>query len=209
MKLNVLNVLNKKSSSDEIAEQIVLLEEKAREAMSERDALRAAAKELRQQKLCGEAITDAQVKEADSRAESAVLDLEAIEETMQKLKSKLTAVLEDIKQKNTPECQKRRSAIIADRQKAKAEIAKAKARLLVAAEAYHGPSAEYYVKDGSIFLSGDETDVLYREEVERCRDQVKRPTYYEKKCEIDNYSNRISEMRVEEEVERLLNKYRS
>ncbi len=208
MKLNFLNVLNKKSTPDEIAEQIAALEEKAREAVIERDILRASAKDLRQRKLCGESITDAQVKEADSKVESAVLDLEAIEETKQRLATKLIAAFEAIKEQHVPECQRRRDAIGPDRQKAKAEVAKAKARLLVAAEVFLGPSAEYSVKDGSIYLSGDETDELYHAEVERCREQVKHPTYHEKKCEIDNYGNWLNEMSVEEEVEKLLNKYR-
>src|SRR3989338_4530371 len=98
MKLNFLKVLNNQSNNpEEIAEQIVGLELKQIEYEKQRDLLRTQTKELRQRKLCGEAITNDQIKEADRKAENAGLDLEAVTESLAKLEERLRAAYESIR----------------------------------------------------------------------------------------------------------------
>ena len=90
MKLNFLKVLNNQNNTpDEIAEQIVGLEQKQIEYEKQLDVLRQQAKELRQKKLCGEVVSDAQINEADRKVENANLDLEAVAESIVKLTDKL------------------------------------------------------------------------------------------------------------------------
>ncbi|MEK7200396.1 MAG: hypothetical protein AAB212_10850, partial [Bacteroidota bacterium] len=113
MKLNFLKVLNNQSNNpEEIAEQIVALELKQIEYEKQRDLLRIQTKELRQRKLCGEAIIDDQVKEADRKAENAGLDLEAVTESLAKLEERLRAAYESIRDSGNTVSGQRLNAIL-------------------------------------------------------------------------------------------------
>ena len=94
MKMNFLNVLNRKSTSFEIAEQIVLLEVKEKEMQKEKEKRRNDAKELRQKKLCGENVSESQIKEADLKVEDINLTIETIADSIANLKDKLRPALE-------------------------------------------------------------------------------------------------------------------
>ena len=90
MKLNFLKVLsNQNNTPEEIAEQIVGLEQKQVEYEKQIDVLRQQAKEFRQKKLCGEIVSDGQINEADHKVDNANLDLEAVSESITKLEEKL------------------------------------------------------------------------------------------------------------------------
>ncbi len=208
MKLNFLNVLNKQSSPDEIAQEIIALEVKELEATKEHDSLKDAAKELRKRRLCGESVSDDQIRVADRKFESASLDVEAIKEMIDNLTNKLYAAFEEIKVKGLPGSQEKRDALMSEHRKVTEEIVKAQVRLITLAETYHGSAAEALARDGRLFWINPDTERFYYAELERCRTQIKHPTYYDRKIEADSYATWISEMCVDDEVEKLLNKYR-
>lgn len=209
MKLNFLKVLNtSKITPDEIAAEIAALEVKQRDCEQELSGLREQAKDLRKRRLCDEAISEKEIKDADCKVESARLDLEAISDSAAKLNEKLRSAFQAVKDNGLEEIHRRGSAIDSDRAKALEEVARAKARLLVAAEVYIGSWAEHLVKDGRIFEYDPETHDLYQAELERLRAQVKHPTYHEKKLSVDHYASWTRELDVEDEARDIINKHR-
>jgi len=209
MKLNFLKILNNQgNSSDEIAEQIALLEGKQAEVETQRDALRREAKELRQRKLCGEAVSDIQIKEADRKLEDVTLTLEAIGESLPKLNNKLRHALEEEKREGHKVVNKIHKSLLAERKELDEEFARQRGRLLAFAESILGPVAETYMKDGRLFMHDSATHNIYLREAERTRAAMKRPTYYEKNKENDDYSERLTEFDLDKEVEAVLARHR-
>jgi len=210
MKFNFLKILNSKSNNpEEIAEQIVALEQERSEYAKQQDLLRAQAKELRQKKLCDEPISDDQVREADRRVENARLDSEAVTEGIVKLEERLRETYEAIVQNANDVAGKKQNALLPERNKLVGELAKAKARLLIVAEQLFGRvKAEERLRRGTIFESDPDTDPLMKEEEEKLRASMKYPTYYEKITEIQSDATWASALRVDEEVPRVLDKCR-
>lgn len=209
MKLNFLKVLNtNKTTPDEIAAEIAALEAKQKDCEQELSGLREQAKDLRKRRLCGETVSDADIRDADRKVESVSLDLEAIVDSIAGLDEKLRNTLQAIKDGGVDESQRRKMLIEAERTKALEELARAKARLIVAGEVYVGSCADNLAKDGRLFDYDPETHKLYQAELERLRTQVKHPTYYEKKMEADDYARWTREMDVDDEAHALVSKQR-
>ena len=210
MKLNFLKVLNNQSNNpEEIAEQIVGLELKQIEYEKQRDLLRTQTKELRQRKLCGEAITNDQIKEADRKAENAGLDLEAVTESLAKLEERLRAAYESIRDNGNTVGGQRLNAILPECNKLNEELALAKAKVLVLAEQLWGNvTAQHKLRNGYAFHNDDKTDHIMNEEVEKLRASVKQPTYYMKYSEAQNYSSWTARMDIDYEIDNILNKHR-
>lgn len=204
MKLNFLNVLKQKSTSDEIAGQIVLLEAKQAEVEAQKDALRREAKELRQRKLCAEAVSDAQMKEADAKLEDITLTMEAISESLAKLKDKLRDALEEESREGREAVQMTHARLIGERKELEEEFARLRGRLLAFAESILGPVAETYMKDGRLFQHDTATQDIYLREADKARAAMKHPTYYEKKRDNDACSQRLTEFDLDREFEAAL-----
>ena len=209
MKFNFLKILNNQSNNpEEIAEQIVALEQKQIECEKQHDLLRTQAKELRQRKLCGEAISDDEVKEADRKAENTSLDLEAVSESIVKLEEKLRAAYESIRDNGQNVVAERQNALMPERNRLGEELARAKARLLIVAEQLWGSSARERLRNGMAFDTDHETDHWMKEEEEKLRASVRQPTYCQKISEIQGYDSWIMRLNVNDEVQRVLDKHR-
>lgn len=208
MKLNFMKVLSAKVGPDEIAEQIALLEQKQKETQAERDSLKGKAKELRQRKICQEPISDAQIREADNKVESANLDLEAIAETIAKLTEKLLVSLEEHKEIAEKERLKENEVLGEEYKIAYEELAQAKARFLVFAETVMGPVAHQYLKSGALYGFDSDTNHIFEAEAEKVRLQVKRPTYYERRQAYDAKAEALIMFNLNDEYERIMAKYR-
>lgn len=178
------------------------------EVESQQDSMRQETKELRQRKLCGEVVTDIQIKEADRKLEDVTLTLEAISKSLPKLKDKLRDALEEEKKEGNVTVQKVHSKLIAERKELNEEFARLRARFLVFAETILGPVAETYMKDGRLFQYDENTHDVYLREADKVRAGVKHPTYYEKKKANDNYSDRLTDFDLEAEVDALLASHR-
>lgn len=210
MKLNFLKVLNNQNNTpDEIAEQIVGLELKQIEYEKQRDLLRIQTKELRQRKLCGESITDDQIKEADRKAENAGLDLEAVTESLAKLEERLRAAYESIRENGHTVSGQKLNVIIPEFNRLNEELALAKAKVLVLAEQIWGnATAQHKLRNGYVFHNDDKTDHMMNEEVQKLRASVKHPTYYMKYTDAQNYSSWATLMNIDYEIDNILNKHR-
>lgn len=208
MKINFLNVLKRKSTSDEVAEQIVLLEARQEEAAKEKEALRSVSKELRQKKLCGEPVGENQIKEADARMEDATLNHEAIVESINKLKEKLRLVLEEEKEETEEEANRIHKDLCEERKFLDEEFARMHARLLVFAQSYLGPIAESYMNDGRLFRFNSNTNHIFKMEKEKAERALTHPTCFEKEVMKDSYHTRFREFDLEKEFEAKLEKHR-
>lgn len=211
MKLNFLKVLNNQNNTpEEIAEQIVGLEQKQVEYEKQLEALRQQAKELRQRKLCGEAVSDAQINEADRKVENACLDLEAVADSHTKLEERLRAAYESIRDNGNTVGGQKLNAIQPEYNRLQEELALAKAKVLVLAEQIWGTStAQHKLRNGYLFHSDEKTDHIMNEEVLQLRASVKQPTYYMKHSEVQHYANWISLMSIDYEFNKVLNQYRT
>lgn len=209
MKLNFLKVLNNQNNTpEEIAEQIVALEQKQIEYEKQLDALRQQAKELRQKKLCGEIVSDSQINEADRKVENASLDLEAVNESITKLIDKLRKTYESIVANGHIVGGQKMKIIEPERDRLMDELAHAKAKLLVVAEQIWGLGVIRKLKDSVVFDDNDKTDPIMKEDVERLRMAVKQPTYYDKYQQAQSYSSWTNNLRVEDEIVRVLEQQR-
>ena len=210
MKLNFLKVLNNQNNTpEEIAEQIVGLEQKQIEYEKQLESLRQQAKELRQKKLCGEVVSDAQINEADRKVENASLDLEAVTESITKLDGKLRQTYEAIVENGQIVTAQKMKAIEAERDRLMDELARAKAKVLVIAEQLWGSGVMSRLKDSSVFDDDLRTDEMMKEEAEKLRSSVKEPTYYSKYQQAQNYSSWTNNLKIDDEASRLLERQRA
>ena len=210
MKLNFLKVLNNQNNTpEEIAEQMVALELKQVEYEKQLDLLRQQAKELRQKKLCGEAITEGQINEADRKVENTNLDLEAVSESITKLEEKLFKTYEAIIENGNAVFGQKINAIMPEFDRLTEELALAKAKVLVIAQQLWGLGGEVKLRRGQFFDDDPQVDRIMKEEVEKLKVSVKEPTYYTKYNEAQNYSSWVSGLNINEESERLLNRQRA
>lgn len=208
MKLNFLNVLKQKSPSNDIAEQIVLLERKLVDVEKEKGKLKESAKELRQRKLCGEEISDSQIKEADTLVKDIDLTIEAITESIAKLKEKLTVTVEDEKETKRLNAGEKHKDLCAERNVLDEELARYHAKFLAFAESILGSLADVYMKDGRMFRFNGKTKDVFEAEYEKAKSSIKHPTHYEKHLEYERVWQWLLEFDLNKEVESLLEKHR-
>ena len=129
MKLNFLNVLKGKSTPDEIAEQIVALEEKQKQCEKEKQDAKEKAKEIRSKIMCGEKVNPNAVKEADSMLEECNINLDVVSESLEKLKEKLEEAFIALKDEESQKVIEIRKRLNRERDKEKLDLWKAKGKL--------------------------------------------------------------------------------
>lgn len=210
MKLNFLKVLNNQNNTpEEIAEQIVGLEQKQIEYEKQLEALRQQAKELRQKKLCGETISEEQIADADRKVENAGLDLEAVKESIAKLNDKLHKTYDAIIENAHMLTGERAKALEPEQDRLFDELARAKAKVFVISQQLWGYMADVRLRRGHFFDDGPVYEQRFKDEVEKLMANVKEPTYFSKRQDIDRYTSWTANLRINEESERLLNKQRA
>jgi hypothetical protein len=210
MKLNFLKVLNNQNNTpEEIAEQIVALEQKQIEYQKQRDVLRQQTKELRQKKLCGEIVSEPQIADADRRVENANLDLEAVAESIAKLNDKLRKTYEAIIENGQAVAGQKIKAIELEHDRLTEELARAIAKVLVIAEQLWGVGIISRLKDSSVFDDDPKTDQIMKDEADKLRSSVKEPTYYSKFRQAESYSSWTSGININDEMSSILEKHRA
>jgi len=209
MKLNFLSILKgEKSSPDEIAEQIVILENKIEELKETQKETKEASKKIRQRKLCGDKVTESEEKEVSKRYEETVLNLEAIQDSVEELKAKLKDTLlqrKDDTEKKTLDMNK---ALGLRRHEAMAELTRVKARLLACAKAIWGDGARYWLDDGGYVTNEAEYQGIYNKELEDAEASLKRPTYHERKQHYDTQTEWLRAFDLEDQFNSVIKKYR-
>ena len=212
MKLNFLNVLKGKSTPDEIAEQIVALEEKQEICEKEKQDAKERSKEIRSRIMCGEKINPNAVKEADSALEECNINLDVVSESLEKLKEKLEGSFIALKDEASQKVIEIRRRLNRERDKAKLDLWKAKGKLFGLAFALHG-HPETTRRDLESFpafspsVGTEEYDVFHAEK-DRVIDGLNRPTVADVEEEIRGKSNWVSTFDLEKEIRRIMRKQR-
>ena len=213
MKLNFLNVLKEKSSPDEIAEQIVALEEKQKLCEKEKQDAKEKAKEIRSRIMCGEKVNPNAVKEADSALEECNINLDVVSESLEKLKEKLEEAFIALKDEESQKVIEARKRFNRERDKVKLDLWKAKGKLFGLAFALHG-HPEVTRRDLESFpafspsVGTEEYDVFHAEK-DRIIAGLNRPTVADVEEEIRGKSHWVSQFDLEDEIKQIMRRYRT
>jgi len=212
MKLNFLNVLKSKSTPNEIAEQIVALEEKERQCEKEKQDAKERVKEIRSKIMCGEKVDPNVVKQADSALEECGINFDVVVETIAKLKEKLEETFIAIKDEETQKLVETRKRLNRERDKARLELWKAKGKLFGLAYALHGhPEVTRRALESFPAFSpslGTEEYEIFHAEKDKAIARLDRPTVADIEDEIRNISHWITHFNVDEEVKEIMKKHR-
>ena len=212
MKLNFLNVMNKKSTPDEIAEQIVALEIKKSQCEKVRDEAKGACKELRGKTMCGERVNAEAIKQADKAYDEAVLDLEIVDDSIEELKKNLRVSLEELCAEESKRAVVDRRKVSEEKLKLMREIDKVKGRLvglMMGIYRYEGEAVRLLGDMSGFNLQSNHPNFdEFTVEKERALSELRRPSSADLENAVQGKEFWVSQFRLDEEYEKILKKYR-
>lgn len=214
MKLNFFNISRKKSTPDEIAEQVVALEIKQTQCDTERERAKKECKDIRSRIMCGEKIPPDVVRNMDRAYEDAQLNLEAVTDSLQELEKSLHASIETFcaeEKTRASLLEKERSVNYADSLR---KIIHAKGRLVGLATAVYQYPQEAEAQLRSIHSASNpaSNDPLYAEYqagLEEGMAEVRHPSVAELKNQCEAINFEIGSISTEERFQKLIEKYRA
>ena len=213
MKLNFLNVLNKKSAPDEIAEQIVALEVKKAQCEKFRDEAKSACKELRGKTMCGEKVDSDAIKRADKAYEEAVLDLEIVADSLEELNKQLYIALEAQREEESKQIIEDHHKWAAEKDKLMREVIRLKGRLLgLMIGIYHYESEAIVQLQNPPSFNISNSDPYFAEftvEKNRSLAELKKPTPADLEDVIHHKDHWLLRFNIEDEYRDILSKYRA
>ena len=213
MKLNFLNVLNKKSAPDEIAEQIVALEVKKAQCEKARDEAKSACKELRGKTMCGERVDSDAIKRADKAYEEAVLDLEIVDDSLEELNKQLYIALEVHREEESKQITEDHHKWAAEKDKLMREVIRLKGRLLgLMIGIYHYESEAIVQLQNPPSFNISNSDPCFAEftaEKNRALAELKKPTPADLEDTIQHKDHWLLRFNIEDEYRDILSKYRA
>jgi len=212
MKLNFLNVLKGKSTPEEIAEQIVALEEKQKLCEQEKAEAKEKAKEIRSRVMCGERINPEAVKLADLALEECNINLDVVAESLAKLKTKLDESLITKRDEELKRIIEDRNAMNRKKDEAILDLWRAKGKLFGLAYAIYGhpETTRRQLQEYPSFspsLGTDEYNAFHPEK-EKVIAELRRPTIADVEEDIRGRDHWVSHFDLEQEINALMKKYR-
>lgn len=211
MKLNFLNILNKKSTPDEIVEQVVVLDKKQRQYQKEHDEAKEKVKEIRSRAICDEKISPDVVKQADKRFDEAKINLEIVDETIEKLKAKLYEALTALHEEESRNIVAERRVLNSKRSKAELELWREKGRLYAMAIAIYGhpETARRRLEEYPSFspaLGSEPYDIFHEAKDKTLADRSK-PTVADIEKDIERKESWVRNFDIEEEIDKLTKRF--
>jgi len=212
MKINFLNVLRGKSTPEEIAEQIVALEEKQKLCEQEKVEAKEKVKEIRSRVMCGERVIPEVIKQADLALEECDINLDVISESLAKLKAKLEESLVAKRDEEMKRIIEDRSSMNRDKDKAILELWRAKGRLFALAFAIYGhpETTRRHLEEFPEFSPGLGTDAhkVFHAEIDKGVSELRRPTIADVEENIRSRDHWVSHFDLNEEIKSLMKKYK-
>ena len=212
MKLNFLNVLKGKSTPEEIAEQIVALEEKQKLCEQEKAESKEKAKEIRSRVMCGERVNPDAVKQADLALEECDINLDVVMESLTKLKTKLEEALTAKRDDESKRIIEDRKRLNFDRDKAVLELWRAKGKLFALAFAIYGhpETTRRHLEEFPEFSPGLGSDAhkVFHAEIDKGITELRRPTIADVGEDIRGRDHWVSHFDLEQEIKALMRKFR-
>ncbi len=211
MKLNFLNILNTKSTPDEIVEQVVALEKKQRQFQKEYDEAKEKVKEIRSRAICDEKVNPDSVKQADKRFDEAKINLEIVSESIEKLKAKLYETLTALHEEESRNLMAEQRALKNKRLKAELDLWREKGRLYGLAIAVYGhpETARRRLEEYPSFSPalGSEPYEIYHSAKDRTLAEMNKPTVADIERDIEHRENWVKNFDIEEEIKKLTDRY--
>ena len=213
MKLNFFNISRKKSTPDEIAEQVVALEIKQKQCEAQRDRAKKECKDIRSRIMCGEKIPPDVQRNTDKAYEDARLDLEAVADSIEDLKKLLHSALESHCAEEKDRAVKLQRQKDASYEGVLRAVLKAKGRFIGLATAIYRHPEEAEAQSfniGSRFhvTVQDPYYADYQAGIAEGMAELKHPTVAEIEEQCSLVTNQFMWFKADEESERLLEKYR-
>jgi len=213
MKLNFLNVLNKKSAPDEIAEQIVALEVKKVQCEKIRDEAKNSCKEMRGKTMCGERVDSDAIKRADKAYEEAVLDLEIVDDSLEELNKRLYAALETHREEESRQINEDHHKWADEKEKLMREVSKLKGRLvgiMIGIYRYECEAVLQLQTSPSFIFSSDRPHFAeYTAGKDQALAELRKPTPADLDDAFQRKSNWLLRFNIEDEYRDILSKYRA
>ena len=213
MRLNFLNVLKGKSTPEEIAEQIVALEEKQKLCEQEKAEAKEKAKEIRSRVMCGERVNPDAMKQADLVLEECDINLDVVTESLTKLKTKLEEALTAKRDEESKRIIEDRNAMNREKDKAILELWRAKGKLFALAFAIYGhpETTRRHLEEFPEFSPGLGSDAykIFHAEIDKGIAELRHPTVSDVAEDIRCRDHWVSHFDLEREVKALMRKYRS
>ena len=213
MKLNFLNVLSKKSTPEEIAEQIVALEAKKAQCEKSRDEAKNVCKEFRGKTMCGEKVNSEDIKAADKAYNEAVLDLEVVTESLEELNKNLYVAIEARRNGESSKIIDERHKWQVEREKLMLEADKVKGQLIGLLIGIYGH--DYEAKDhlessaGFLFTNSHPHFMEFTKEKEKTVAELRRPRPIDLENAIQKKQHWLDTFDVDEEYSHILKQYRN
>lgn len=212
MKLNFLNVLKGKSTPEEIAEQIVALEEKQKLCEQEKIEAKEKAKEIRSRVMCGERVNPEAVKLADLALEECNINLDVVAESLAKLKTKLEESLIAKRDEELKRIIEDRNDMNRKKDEAILDLWRAKGKLFGLAYAIYGhpETTRRQLQEYPSFTPSMGTNEYnaFHPEKEKVIAELRRPTIADVEEDIRSRDHWVSHFDIEQEINALMKKYR-
>lgn len=212
MKLNFLNVLKGKSTPEEIAEQIVALEEKQKLCEQEKSETKEKAKEIRSRVMCGERVNPEAVKLADLALEECNINLDVVAESLAKLKTKLEESLIAKRDEEMKRIIDDRNAMNRKKDEVILDLWRAKGKLFGFAYAIYGhpETTRRQLQEYPSFTPSMGTNEYnaFHPEKEKVIAELRRPTIADVEEDIRGRDHWVSHFDIEQEINALMKKYR-
>ncbi len=202
MNLNFFKLLSQnEGSADQIAQEIILIEKNITEHKEQDKLLKEESRNLRARQLCGEAVSPVDVRRVKEQLEQVEEDLGVFTESHEKLTAKLIQVLKENNKEGWAQLQSDVDSFEEEERKEVEEIVKLKAKLIV---------LEGSISDrGRNLFIGQEFTRFCNLEQKRLRVEMPRPTYFDRRVQLDKRKAQLNQFKVEDEIKRLLNQYQS
>ena len=213
MKLDYFNVLRKKSTPDEIAEQIVALEIKQKQCEAQRDKARKVCKEIRGRAMCGEKMPPDVIRNADKDHEDASLDLEIVVDSIADLHKVLDVALEAFCAQERIRDQQIQREINDKQPEIMRMLFRAQGRLIGIATAVYGVpeiAQEMLMRTNTMLSLGNESPYLadYSAGLKEGKAQLGHPTIEELRNVSQALSLWLAQWNAEREHEQIVDRHR-
>jgi hypothetical protein len=211
MKLNFLNVLKKKSTPDEIAEQIVALEIKKTQCEKARDEAKNACKELRGKAMCDEKINPDDIRAADKAYDEAVLNLEIVTESIEEMHKALDTALLAHRDDESIRLSEKRKKLNDETVNSMKDLARAKGRIVGVAMALFGQdyyAIEHLGQSSNYRYDPDHVDYAeFKDGQDRALAELRHPTLFDVKEECSTIERQLAMFNLDDERKRILKKF--
>jgi len=202
MKLNFVKLLTQNEGTPEqVAQEIVLLENKVIEVKAQRLKLQEDGRNMRSRQLCGEAVSASEMRDNKENLSQIEEDMIVFGENIDKLTAKLLVMLEEQNKREWELWRKGRGDLLAEDREHATEIVKLYARIAV----LRGLLGDFIGRGN---ISEEESNRISAVERKEFMDSLPKPTCLDKSNQLVIKEHTLKNFKVQEAMTALLEQYR-